>query len=344
MGALPGNLHVIGQAGKKSPKNNPQYTILPNPTPITEVAAAIIMRPDHNFLLARRPGGKPYSGYWEFPGGKIEAGESSLAALERELNEELGIRLTHARPWITRVFFYAHATVRLHFFRVTEWHGEPKPLENQSLSWQSANDIKVAPVLPANAPVLRALSLPPIYAITQATEIGTDASLQNIAHALQQGVRLLQIREKTMTKDQLDIFAHKVISLAHQYDAKVLINGDIEFSQETGMDGIHLTAAQLMALESRPELKWCGASCHNIEELFQAEQLGLDFVVLGPVFPTLSHPGLSTTLGWQRFAALIRNYSLPVYALGGLRRQDLSAAQEMGAHGIAMVRGINTSD
>lgn len=302
------------------------------------------MRPDHSFLLARRPGGKPYSGYWEFPGGKIEAGESSLAALERELDEELGIQLTHARPWITRVFFYTHATVRLHFFRVTEWHGEPKPLENQSLSWQSANDIKVAPVLPANAPILRALLLPPIYAITQATEIGTDASLQSIAHALQQGVRLLQIREKTMAKDQLDIFAHKVVSLAHQYDANVLINGGSEFSQEIGMDGIHLTASQLMTLESRPEFKLCGASCHNIEELFRAEQLGLDFVVLGPVFPTLSHPGLSTTLGWQKFAALIRHYSLPVYALGGLRRQDLPAAQELGAHGIAMMRGINASD
>lgn len=301
------------------------------------------MRPDHSFLLARRPGGKPYSGYWEFPGGKIESGEPSLAALERELDEELGIQLIQARPWITRVFFYAHATVRLHFFRVSEWHGEPKPLENQSLSWQSANNITVAPVLPANAPILRALLLPPIYAITHATEIATDASLQTIALALQQGVRLLQIREKTMTKDQLDTFAHKVISLARQYDAKVLINGGSEFSQEIGIDGIHFTAAQLMALENRPELKWCSASCHNIEELFRAEQLGLDFVVLGPVLPTLSHPGLSTTLGWQKFAALIRNYSLPVYALGGLRRQDLAAAQELGAHGIAMMRGINAS-
>lgn len=315
-----------------------------NSAPITEVAAAIIMRPNHSFLLARRPGGKPYSGYWEFPGGKIEAGESSQAALERELYEELGIQITHAQPWISRVFFYAHATVRLHFFRVTAWHGEPKSLENQSLSWQFANDIKVAPILPANAPILRALLLPPIYAITQATEIGIDASLKNIVHALRQGVRLLQVREKTMAKDQLDIFVHKVISLAHQYDANVLINGSSEFTQEIVVDGIHFTAPQLMTLENRPKLNWCGASCHNIEELFRAEQLGLDFVVLGPVLPTLSHPGLSTALGWQKFAALIRNYSLPVYALGGLRQQDLSTAQELGAHGIAMMRGISASD
>jgi 8-oxo-dGTP diphosphatase len=316
---------------------------LSNSTPITEVAAAIITRPDGSFLLARRPGGKPYSGYWEFPGGKIEIGESPLAALTRELNEELGIQITHAYPWITRVFTYAHATVRLHFFRVTAWHGEPQPLENQSLSWQSANDIKVNPVLPANAPILRALLLPPVYAITQAADLGIDVSLKNIAHALQQGLRLLQIREKTMAKDQFDSFAHEVISLAHQYDANVLINGDSEFSRETGADGVHFTASQLMTLESRPEFNWCGASCHNIEELFRAEQLGLDFVVLGPVLPTLSHPG-SSVLGWQKFAALIRNYSLPVYALGGLRQEDLPIAQELGGHGIAMMRGINVAN
>ena len=314
-----------------------------NSTPITEVAAAIITRPDDSFLLTRRPGGKPYSGYWEFPGGKIEAGESSLAALTRELKEELGIQITHAYPWITRVFTYAHATVRLHFFRVTAWHGEPQPLENQSLSWQSANDVKVDPVLPANAPILRALLLPPVYAITQAADLGIDVSLKNIAHALQQGLRLLQIREKTMAKDQLDIFAHKIISLAHQYNAIVLINGDSEFSREIGVNGVHFTASQLMTLENRPELNWCCASCHNSEELFRAEQLGLDFVVLGPVLPTLSHPELST-LGWQKFAALIRDYPLPVYALGGLRQEDLSIAQELGGHGIAMMRGINVAN
>ncbi|MEK7844557.1 MAG: thiamine phosphate synthase, partial [Pseudomonadota bacterium] len=102
----------------------------------------------------------------------------------------------------------------------------------------------------------------------------------------------------------------------------------------------HFTSSQLMALSCRPDLEygWCGASCHNLEELFMAEQLGLDFVVLGPVQPTLSHPELSP-LGWRKLASLIRDYSLPVYALGGLRREDLPIAQEMGAHGIAMMRG-----
>ncbi|MEK7302837.1 MAG: NUDIX domain-containing protein, partial [Pseudomonadota bacterium] len=128
------------------------------------------MRPDGQFLLTRRPDGKIYSGYWEFPGGKVEKNESLLHALDRELQEELGIQIRRADPWVTRVFTYAHATVRLHFFRVVEWEGRLIPRENQGLSWQWPHQVEVSPVLPANGPVLQALLLPPVYAITRATE------------------------------------------------------------------------------------------------------------------------------------------------------------------------------
>lgn len=309
-------------------------------TPIVEVVAAVITRPDGQFLLTRRPGGKIYSGYWEFPGGKVEKDESLLHALDRELQEELGIQIRTAHPWITRVFTYSHATVRLHFFRVVEWEGRLSPREKQGLFWQWPHHVKVSPVLPANRPILQALLLPPVYAITQATEMGVEPALKQIEQALQNGLKLLQIREKQMAKDLLREFSMQVLALTHSYQAEVLINGDAEFARKIGADGVHFTSSQLMSLSCRPdpEYGWCGASCHNAEELFAAEQLGLDFVVLGPVQPTLSHPELSP-LGWRRFATLIRDYSLPVYALGGLRQEDLPTAQEMGAHGIAMMRG-----
>ena len=98
-----------------------------------EVAAAVIQRADGAFLLARRPAGKVYAGYWEFPGGKLEAGEAPERALARELHEELGIDACTAYPWVTRVFAYPHATVRLNFFRVTAWKGEPHPREDQAI-------------------------------------------------------------------------------------------------------------------------------------------------------------------------------------------------------------------
>ena len=309
---------------------------------IVEVAAAIITRRDGSFLLARRPEGKPYAGYWEFPGGKVNPNESLLGALRRELLEELGIHVEHTYPWITRTFTYPHATVRLHFYRVLEWYGEPHPYEDQELSWQFANSVCVEPMLPANAPVLHALDQPPVYGITNAAEWGPKVAAARIERALQKGLRLVQLREKGMRGKALDAFTREVAALTHHHGARILVNsdtGNAGFCHEFGMDGIHFTSADLMNLSKRPDMEWCGASCHNAEELFRAEQLEMDFAVLAPVLPTLSHPE-SPALGWQKFARLIRSSSLPVYALGGLRSQDLPIAWEHGAHGIALMRGI----
>ncbi|MEO7320633.1 MAG: Nudix family hydrolase [Nitrosospira sp.] len=309
------------------------------PSHIVEVAAAVITRPDGSFLLARRPDGKPYSGYWEFPGGKVEPGEPLLHALRRELLEELGIYIQHAYPWITRTFTYSHATVRLSFYRVVKWYGEAHPYENQELSWQFTHDISVEPMLPANAPILRALALPTVYGITNAAESGVKISLIRMERALQEGLRLVQVREKKMTEKALQAFAGEMVALAHHHGARVLINGNAELCREVGADGVHFPSTQLMNLMKLPDIEWCGASCHNVEELFQAEQLGMDFAVLAPVLPTLSHPH-SQTLGWRKFAAFIRECSIPVYALGGLHRNDITTAWDHGGHGIAIMRGI----
>ena len=306
--------------------------------PVIKVVVAVIAKSDGSFLLARRPKNKPYRGYWEFPGGKIESGESHLHALNRELMEELGIQIEISYPWITRVHTYSHATVQLFFYRILKWYGEPYAKENQELSWQLANNIKVAPMLPANVPVLRALSLPPVYQITNAVDLGVENALIKLKNSFHQGTKLVQIREPGMIKNELRIFAHKVVELAHCYGVKVLMNGDYELSREIEMDGVHFSSAQLMAATRRPETDLCGASCHNIEELFQAERLSMDFVVLGPVLSTLSHPGI-TSMGWRKFSAFIRDFSLPVYALGGMQLEDLTIAWEHGGHGIAMMRG-----
>jgi 8-oxo-dGTP diphosphatase len=306
--------------------------------PVIEVVVAVIIKSDRSFLLARRPKNKPCGGYWEFPGGKIEPGESRPYALNRELMEELGIQIELAYPWITLVYTYSHATVRLFFYRIEKWHGEPYAKENQELSWQFADDIRVSPMLPTNVPVLQALSLPPVYQITNVADLGVEDTLIKLKNSFRQGTKLVQIREPEMMKNDLCLFAHKVVELAHFYGVKVLMNADTELSREIGVDGIHFSSAQLMEATSRPEANLCGASCHNVEELYQAERLGMDFVVLGPVLPTLSHPG-ATPMGWRKFAAIIRDFPLPVYALGGMKLEDLTTSWEHGAHGIAMIRG-----
>ncbi len=303
-----------------------------------EVAAAVIENDCGDFLLAQRPVGKVYAGNWEFPGGKVEPGELAAEALKRELHEELGIDVDVAYPWLTREFDYAHASVTLRFFRVLAWRGEPHGREQQQFVWQSKGNVTVAPVLPANGPILRALELPQAYGITCAEQIGRAAFMQKLEVALNSGLRLIQVREKNMNEQELAAFARDVVTLAGQFGARVLVNGKPDVAAAAGADGVHLNSSALMSCQRRPDVAWCGASCHNAGELAHAQFLGLDFVVLGTVAPTPSHPG-APTLGWAHVAELIRNYSLPVYALGGVNADDMRRAWQCGAHGIAMLRG-----
>ena len=304
---------------------------------VVDVAAAVIERPDGSFLLAQRPPGKVYEGYWEFPGGKVESGEPITHALDRELREELGIDVEIAYPWITRVYPYPHATVRLHFHRVVSWRGEPHPHERQALSWQRSTEIMVSPMLPANAPVLKALSLPTSLGITRAWESGIDVALTQLRLALERGLRLVQVREKNLDPAARKIFAAQVMREVRAVGGIVVVNSDVQLATMLGA-GLHLPSRELMAANSRPEVEWCGASCHDTVELERARELGLDFVLLGPVQFTPGHAG-SPEMGWNKFAELIREFSLPVFALGGMRPVDLDEARRRGAHGIAMVRG-----
>ncbi|HUN91231.1 MAG TPA: NUDIX domain-containing protein [Burkholderiaceae bacterium] len=124
--------------------------------PIVDVAVGVLIRPDRAVLLADRPAGKPYAGYWEFPGGKIEKGETPAVALARELHEELGIEVEAADclPWVVYEHDYPHAYVRLHFQRVTRWRGEPRPREGQRLMFLAPGAPPPQPLLPAAQPAL----------------------------------------------------------------------------------------------------------------------------------------------------------------------------------------------
>jgi 8-oxo-dGTP diphosphatase len=302
-----------------------------------EVAAAVIQRPDHTFLLAQRPPDKIWAGYWEFPGGKVEPGETHYHALVRELKEELGIAVQTAYPWLTRVFTYPHATVRLSFFRVTEWTGEPHPHEGQEFSWQRVPGVSVTPVLPANAPILRALELPALYAISNVQELGEQDFMCRLEVALQSGLKMVQLREKHYSRDALRGLALRMLPLVRQHEAILILNADIELAREVGADGVQLTAAQLKELKERPNVRWCAASCHNAEELRRAEALGCDFALLSPVQATQSHPG-APHMGWDNFKEASAGASIPVYAMGGLTQHDMQYAWRHGAHGISLLR------
>ncbi len=312
-----------------------------SPTPITEVVAAVLTRPGGEVMLARRPEGKVYAGYWEFPGGKVEPGESLEAALARELHEELGIVVTRSGRWITRVFEYAHATVRLNFFRVFEWQGDPHPHEGQIFSWQLPDKVVVEPLLPANFPIVKALTLPPVLGITHAESLGVDSFLARLDIALHNGLRLIQLRDKTLPEDARLQLARETVRRAHGFGARVLVNGSLELARAAGADGVHLDSSAAAQLNARPDCEWVGVSCHDAAELAHAAAIGADFALLSPVLPTLTHPG-AATLGWEAFSALAAASPIPVYGLGGLGRDDVDLAQSHGAHGVALLRGAWT--
>ena len=300
---------------------------------ITEVAAAVIERPGE-FLLAQRPEGKPYAGYWEFPGGKIEPGEDARAALVRELREELGIEVREATPWITLVHVYTHATVRLHFFRVTRWDGEPRPLEDQAIRWQVPGAPDVTPMLPANGPLLAALDLPSVMIISDAQSQGIEGWVHRLEIRVADERVLVQLREKSFDRLKMQHLLSRVLARTEPLRVPVVVNSECGAFPQGG--GVHLTSLALMAVQARPDAALVGASCHDARELDQAAKLRVDYAVVGPVKATASHPG-AAPLGWDGFAALVRDRPTPVYAIGGLTRADLAEAKRHGAHGVALL-------
>lgn len=314
------------------------------PDDIIEVAVGVLTTPDRQVLLGERPAGKPWAGWWELPGGKLEPGESVMHALSRELQEELGISLISATPWVSYVHHYPTTTVRLHFCRVTEWVGQPTGLEKQQLKWVDiANATALPDLLPATHPPLRWLQLPDRYLISPGdNETGAQVFLNRLDRALTSGVRLVQWREPGWHGPSMQKAFESVLARSHEAGAKVLINSAHDQALWPMANGVHFRTADARAHQTRPESlanHLVAISAHNETDLDLARSFGADFVVLGPVLPTASHPG-APTLGWDAFERLQQHAGMPVFAIGGQTTTMLDEAKSRGAHGIAGIRQL----
>lgn len=302
-----------------------------------EVAAGVIRRSDGRFLLGQRAPGSFYPGYWEFPGGKVEVGETPAEALVRELQEELGITVQKLCPWLVREHHYEHARVRLHFFEVLAWEGAVNDHVHSALSWEQSDTLRVGPMLPANGPILKALSLPDFIGITHATQTGLTWQLSALERALERGLRFVQIREPEMSEQNLLAFSREVISLVRPRGGRVVLNATPALAARADADGVHLNSAELSRTKARPDFEWVGASCHRRIELEHAARIDVDYVMLGAVHETPTHPGRAG-MGWRNFAELAAGLPMPVFALGGVTRAEMPEARQAGAHGIAAIR------
>ena len=310
---------------------------------VIDVAVGVILRDDGSFLLAQRPDGKPMAGWWEFPGGKLERGETVLDALIREFDEELGLEVIDAHPWVQRVVTYPHATVRLHFWRSfgegREWRGVPQSKEGQDFRWEHIDRLTTDPWLKGAEPVKRWLRLPALYAISNATRVGVEAFLATFDRQLEAGaIHQLQLREPGLDDGAFASLFDEVAARCRAHRVRLLVNSSHAERFWHRADGVHLTAHDLLLLDARPPVDWCVGSCHDVRDLEHAGALELDAAVLGPVRATASHPG-RPGMGWSTFSERIATTAIPVYAIGGLERADRIDAIEAGAHGIAMIRG-----
>lgn len=307
---------------------------------LIHVAAAVVTRKDGRILIARRPAHAHQGGLWEFPGGKVEAGETARRALVRELAEELAITVTACRPQLRVHHAYADRSVLLDVWRVTGWHGEVRGREGQAVAWVSPAELPDHAFPAANRPIVTAARLPERCLVTPPPE-DPEAFLAGLEASLAAGVGLVQLRAGGLPEERLAALAGAVTALCHRHGALAVLNGSPDQARRWGMDGVHLTSRRLMALTERPapsEL-WCSASCHTPREVARANALGLDFILCSPVKPTASHPG-AAILGWAGLNALTELARMPVYALGGMVAADLPAAWNAGAQGIAAIGGL----
>lgn len=304
------------------------------------VVAAVLRDADGRILLARRPDHKHQGGLWEFPGGKLHAGEERFAGLVRELAEELGIDAGRGRPLIQVSHRYPDLHVLLDTWEVTEFSGDPAGLEGQQLAWVEPRELAAYDFPAANLPILRAAQLPDRYFVTPDVT-GVDALLTAVRHALAGGIRMIQYRAPRLSPRDWERAAAEVRELCDATGTDLLLNGPVDCVGRFPGTGLHLAARRLAALDARPlaEGRLLGASCHNAEELELAERIGVDFVTLSPVCPTDSHPG-AASLGWTGFAELVSGCRLPVFAMGGMQAPDLARAREAGAQGIAGISGF----
>ncbi|WP_198266319.1 Nudix family hydrolase [sulfur-oxidizing endosymbiont of Gigantopelta aegis] len=352
---------------------------------VVHVAVAVIVK-DAHVLIAKRADDAHQGGLWEFPGGKVEAGESIVEALYREIQEELGLRIKDSRPLIKLEYHYPDKSVVLETRLVSSFAGkeysfESHPdkkqygLENQLVKWIPFRKLDDYQFPAANQAILNALNLPEQYLITPDCSAGMESVEQE---EIKQFIKRFSQKVAENPLVQLRLPSHKLADsliqnesssqtlyqqlcrISEQKNALLLLNSSMlqdRLSEETFdlserkwqqmalAAGIHLNSRHLYDdtfvtnYRQRFSNKKIAASCHSEKDIIQANKLGIDFIVLSPVQQTESHPE-QEAMGWEAFESLVTMAEMPVYALGGMRSDDVSQAQEVGGQGIAAIRSL----
>jgi 8-oxo-dGTP diphosphatase len=297
---------------------------------VLEVAVGVVFRDDGAVLFGQRLAGKPYAGWWEFPGGKLEAGETVEQALGRELHEELGLTVLKSVPWVVREFIYPHAHVRLHFQRVTRYSGEPQSREGQQLRWQQVAALDVQPILPAALPVIEWLSLPmqicslSVEALAQTlarpdqlSELLTEPTRSMLLLTGLDGVDIAAADFQNLMKQLRRLTELRAWPLVLQTDAE-LASGSSVGDPQMPCGGQLWSRQRLVGRRPADDMNINGLLCSDRIEIDQAADLGFDWVIVDRSVDVAAR------------GALARITQLPMFVFDG----NLERARAAGAHGL----------
>lgn len=310
-------------------------------TKLVHVAVGVIVNADGKILIAKRPLSAHQGGLWEFPGGKVDAGERIEQALVRELREELAIDVLSSQPLIQIRHHYPDKSVLLDVHKITQFLGTPIGNEGQPIQWVDAKDLNNFEFPAANRPIISAINLPEKYVVTGNYFDDLDF-IARLNRALAAGLRIVQLRVADFSADTHKSLLDEAINAVNQSNAHAVINCSIaEFNRLTQFFpdeslGLHLNRHHAAVINARPVGPHVlfGVSCHNVDEIVHAQNLGADYLFLSPVLLTASHPS-AKLLGWESFSALVELANIPVYALGGVGEEHVTIAQSYGAQGVA---------
>lgn len=305
--------------------------------PTVDVAVGVLRAPDGRVLLAQRKPGKDAAGAWELPGGQIDPGESPAQAAARELLEEVGVRAHELAPWRVYEHDFPAKRVRLHWFHVRRWSGEPSGREGQRVAWVDPARPGVGPLLPSNELALATLALPEVVAVARVTLApgAPGELLARIGRLAASGVRLLIVRAPGFVPAQRVQLTRRLRQARRGTELRLLLSGTGLEARQAGACGLHSTAASLAGLRERPPTRLWAVSVHDERDLARATALGADVVLVSPVLPSPSHPH-DRPLGWDGLRALVAASPLPAYAQGGLGPDDVGTARAQGAWGVAV--------
>ncbi|MCL1477022.1 Nudix family hydrolase [Marinobacter sp. M3C] len=314
---------------------------VPSVLPEVHVAVGVIIR-DGRVLIARRPEHAHQGGLLEFPGGKVEPGETVQQALVREIAEETGLKLIESalQPVIGIRHNYGDKRVFLDVWSTDAAAGEAHGREGQPIRWLLPQELRDADFPAANRSIIRALQLPSQLALTGSDVAEGESGLKRLKTALQ--VRrppLIVLRAPALTEQAVayNRLAQSALVLCQSNGSKLMLHGVPELmDRHPQAAGVHLPWRHARQCQQRPvaECFRLGVSCHNAEQLAHAAAIGADYATLGHVLDTPSHPN-EAPLGWCAFSQLVSAARLPVYGIGGLSPTDLPQARQCGAQGIA---------